>query len=179
MKFTTAWAEIASQNVTLKFTVGALSICCIVLAFTLIKLALKDPLILDRGCATLVSSLSDAKHTDQEIRSFVGLALQERYDSMGAVSHYLSDAELAKREQEQKNLSEKKIVQRIFVNSVIIEKDLILVQADKLLSVGNIRSAFMFPIKAQIKRTDRGEANPYGLILNDVTPVKVENVETK
>lgn len=179
MKFTTAWAEIAAQNVTLKFAVGAMSLCCMVLAFTLIKLCLRDPLVLDRGQETAAIFPSDTRQTDNEIRAFVTKALEQRYDSAVSITPYLSEAELKKRTQEQRNMAEKKISQRLLVGGITIDKDKISVQADKLLSVGNIRSAFMFPLGVQVKRTNRSESNPYGLILAEVTPVKVENVETK
>lgn len=179
MKFTTAWAEIAAQNVTLKFTVGALCICCVVLAFTLIKLCLRGPLVLDRAHETVAIESSDVKQTDAEIRAFVEKALSQRYDSKVQASNFLSESEQAKRIQEQKSLSEKKISQRIFVNTVTIDKEKIKVEADKLLSVGNIRSAFLFPMSVQIQRTERTEINPYGLILSDISPIKVENVEPK
>jgi hypothetical protein len=179
MKFTTAWAEIAAQNVTLKFTVGALCVCCVVLAFTLIKLCLRDPLVLDRGHETIAIQPSDVKQTDAEIRAFVERALIQRYDSNVSAGHFLSESEQTKRNQEQKSLLEKKISQRILVGSVTIEKEKIKVEADKLLSVGNIRSAFLFPMTAQVQRTERTEMNPYGLILSEITPIKAENVEPK
>ena len=179
MKFTTAWAEIAAQNVTLKFTVGALCVCCMVLAFTLIKLCLRDPLVLDRGLETIAIAPSDVKATDAEIRAFVKTALSERYDSNATSGYFLSESEQSKRVQEQKGLSEKKISQRILVGTVTIEKEKIKVEADKLLSVGNIRSAFLFPMTVQVQKSDRTEINPYGLILSDVTPRKAENVEAK
>jgi len=179
MKFTTAWAEIAAQNVTLKFTVGALCICCIVLAFTLIKLCLRDPLLLDRGHETVAILPSDVKQTDTEIKTFVEKALGQRYDSNVTAGPFLSESEQEKRVQEQKSLTEKKISQRILVGSVTTEKEKIKVEADKLLSVGNIRSAFLFPMTVQVRRTERTGINPYGLILSDVTPLKVENAESK
>jgi len=95
------------------------------------------------------------------------------------VGQFLSESEEAKRVQEQKSLSEKKITQRILVGSIAIDKEKIKVEADKLLSVGNIRSAFLFPMTVQVQRTDRTEINPYGLILSNVTPIKVENAEPK
>ena len=52
MRFPTAWADIATQNVTLKFVIGALSISLITTATIAAKLGLKDPIVVERGCVS-------------------------------------------------------------------------------------------------------------------------------
>jgi hypothetical protein len=53
-----------------------------------------------------------------------------------------------------------------------IEGSLVKVEADRLLSVGTIRSAFMFPLVVTIGTVSRTPSNPYGLELVGTESVK-------
>ena len=75
---------------------------------------------------------------------------------------------------EQDELSKKGVVQRVFVNNIKIDASNAVIDADRVLSVGKVRSALVFPLKVVIGSTSRTESNPYGLILRKVSQVQDE-----
>jgi len=170
MKFTTAWAEIASQNLTLKVAVAFLSIATVFLTLTTARLSLKDPLIIERSCFSKIITQGSNERSQQEITGFINEALSARFDSDVALnSSFLSQEELGFRALEQKELSQKNMTQKIIVESIKINGNNVSILADRFITVGSIRSVLPFPLTATIAITDRSAGNPYGLILVKVS----------
>jgi len=70
MRFTTAWAKTAAQNVTLKVATVTLGITTLFQLVVITTLAARDPLVIERSC---FSRMVQAKHNDpskDEIRAF-------------------------------------------------------------------------------------------------------------
>lgn len=175
MRFITAWADVNAENVVLKSVVGLLSICCLVFAVTAAKLALKTPLIVERACYSKVLTAASSERTTAEIEAFVREAIMQRFDSNAVViAGFLSAEEEGFRKQEQETLKSRSIVQCIIFNSAKIEGNQVEVNADRLLSVGEVRSAFSFPLTLVLSTEDRTEANPYGLRL-----LRTSTIESK
>lgn len=169
MKFKTAWADVAAQNLTLKVAVASLSLTTAVLAGTTIKLSMKNLPIIDRGCITQALNPAPNDHTKSEIEEFLRKAFEQRFNSeVQPIPGYLSLDEEATRQVEQKDLSAKGIMQKVIVNSVKLEGNQGTVDADRILHVGQIRSALPFNLSVNLSSTSRNQANPYGLILSKV-----------
>jgi len=110
MKFTYAWADVSSQNVTLKITVLCLSICVIVLGITATKLALKNPIVIERACYSKALSQSTAERSATEIDAFIKEAILQRFNSDAKVTPgFFSTEEEAARNQEQKEFAKKAV----------------------------------------------------------------------
>jgi hypothetical protein len=170
VKFSNFWAEILSQNNALKWGLLSVSIVCVVLATCLISIAAKEPLIIERSCFDKALAISPAKQTDEEVERFVREALPRRFDTQVLDSQvFLSADEYATRLKEVDEFSKKGMSQRILVNSIKVAENSVAVNADRILSVGSIRSALPFPLILKIKATDRSNSNPYGLILSDTS----------
>ena len=72
MKFTSAWADVVTQNLTLKVVVAVLGFCTIALSLTTAKIALKAPLLIERSCFSKATPVAEARqHTTSEIEAFV------------------------------------------------------------------------------------------------------------
>lgn len=171
MRFTVAWANVLSQNITLRTAVVALSTCTLVFGICAVRLALKDPLLIERGCASKVLSTAEAQHTDQEIMSFLQVAIPARYDSLVLeYKPFLSDRELTSRLNEQEEYRKKGMSQRVLVNTAKGEAGVFVVDADRMISIGKVRSALPFPLKAEIRSVSRSPGNPYGLVLHRIVP---------
>ena len=177
MKFTEAWSKIVSENSILKFTIVCLSTLTLFLGISSMKLALKDPIVVERSCFAKAANLGDGKRSSQEIESFLKEALSQRFDTaLQSSLGYVSSDELTLRDKEQKDLQSRKLVQKVILNGVQIGEKGILVDLDRLISVGDIRSAFKFPVAVKIETISRSDVNPYGLIL---TEVKISSKEVK
>lgn len=180
MKFTVAWSEVLTQNIALRVTVLALSGCLVALLVVLVKVSLKDPLIIERGCYTATLEKASSERTEKEITAFLMEALKARFDTDVGETLALSEEEARFREQEQKDFKEKGIHQRLIFNGVKkIEGTEISVDADRLISVGPVRSAFAFPLLVTIGSVKRTDVNPYGLRLMQVKPIQDEKKNEK
>jgi hypothetical protein len=166
MRFTQAWAEIASQNSILKIFALVLCGCCLVLTVATAKLALKDPLVFERGCYTIKRQAVSAERSTQEIETFLKMALAERFDTGAIViPGHLSAEEEGAKQVEQKELSQKGMTQRVVIGTIKVDKTTVEVDADRLISVSQIRSAFAFPLVVTIATATRSDSNPYGLLV--------------
>jgi len=171
MRFTTAWANVLSQNVALRFVTITLSTVSLIFCIATIRLALKDPFIIERECYSTLRPQADPKHTTAEIESFVITALSKRFDSNASDSKvFLSTTEEGFRAKEQEELKMKEMSQRISVNKISkLDGTKAQVDADRTLSVGKVRSTLPFPLTVTLASTARTPGNPYGLIIQRVS----------
>jgi len=172
MKFTSAWADIAAQNINLKVATIFLSLTTMSLGVCVIKLATKDPLVIERGCVTKSLALSGNIRTQQEIEAFVKEGLSQRFDMDNHDTFLLSEDERMNRTQEDKELKSKDLKQRVIINNVKIDGAAVQVDTDRLLSIGQVRSVVSFPLTVILTTIDRTPVNPYGLLLQKVSSQK-------
>ncbi len=170
MKFSTAWAEVANQNLILKIALSSVSICALCFAVIAMKLELREPVIIERGCLSRVVKTANPQRSDDEIQEFVKIALEQRFDTdVKPRVNFVSSNEMNLRAQEQKELASRQLKQRIVVNSIQVDGSAVTVDADRLITVGNVRSALALPLKLKIESQQRDDGNPYGLLLSAAT----------
>ncbi|MBK9293311.1 MAG: hypothetical protein IPM57_02535 [Oligoflexia bacterium] len=168
MKFVDAWDSIAKENKNLKILLFSMSLVAIFLSISTFKAVVKDPLVIERGCYSKI--LPTQKNTSEdEIKQFVKEALEARFNFGLSRPSFLSIKQKELREREQKELNSRNMKQVLVISEVNVQKDKILVKADRLISVGEIRSAFSFPLLVSVESTDRSFDNPYGLVLTEVS----------
>ncbi|MBI2712608.1 MAG: hypothetical protein HYX41_07135 [Bdellovibrio sp.] len=175
MKYNVAWANTAAQNVSLKVALLVLCLIAIVLTLLVAKLSARKPIIIDRACFSSVIEGSQNEHSANEIEAFVREAIRQRFNSdANPVPDYLSPDELAARNQEQKELSSRTMSQTVIVRAIKANGNAIVIDADRLIAVAQIRSAFEFPLTATLNSTPRSVNNPYGLQLLKTIQPKTE-----
>lgn len=175
MKFTAVWSKLASENHLLKVTVAALSLCIVAFAFVSTHLARKRPLVVERSCGATLARLGDASVTQAEVEFFVKEALSQRFNSdSSSGTAYLALSEQKLRDKEQQEMRERGIRQVVLTNQVSVSGEKIEVDADRLISVADVRSAFRFPLLLGLSKTTRSESNPYGLVLTSIKVIEEE-----
>lgn len=175
MKFSVAWANTAAQNVSLKVALVVLCFVSTALTLSTARLSFRKPIIIDRACFSAVIEGSANEHSPSEIDTFIREAIRQRFNSDALpISDYLSTEELAVRIQEQKELGNRGMTQVVVVRSIKTNGNSISIDADRLISVAQIRSAFSFPLNATISSTNRTNNNPYGLQVLKFIPPKLE-----
>lgn len=176
MRFSLAWADIAKQNNVLRIAVIGVTFVCVVTLMIALKFAFKEPLVIERGCFSVVSPTQAQMQTPMEVEAFLKEAVVERFNSDAVVvNDYFALDELKSRDSEQVELKRREIKQTIIVNSVTKQGDSYLVDADRILSVGKIRSAFQMPMTVTIGKTTRTSGNPYGLVVLRIVTIKTED----
>lgn len=176
MRFSMAWADVAKQNNVLRFAVIGVTFICVVILMIGLKFAFREPLVIERGCFSTVAPMQSQAQTPQEIESFLKETVTERFNSDAVVvSDYFALEELKARDSEQTELARREIKQKVVVNAITKQGDGYLVDADRILSVGKIRSAFQIPMIVTIAKATRTSGNPYGLVVLRVAPIKTED----
>lgn len=179
MKFTTAWAKTAAQNVTLKIATIILAIVSIVQLVVVTILSNKDLPVIERGCYSKIRPLVSGTETKSEVESFLIESLAMRFDSNSYIKDgFLSLEELSNREKEQASLRQKQITQRILISEIkITDNSEIYVSLNRLFTVGKIKSVLGINLKIVLQKTNRTEANPYGLVLSSVTAIEDKEIK--
>lgn len=174
MKFNSAWDSVEKENRLLKLLCGSLLILSLALCIVVLGTTAQAPLIIERSCISRVVQPVNELPSDNEMKSFTEAALGARFNSNGGNDALLTEAQQGYRAREQDELEKQKMKQVVIVNDVAIEKDSLRVDADRLISVGEVRSTLKFPLKVQLARVSRSLDNPYGLKLLDVEQIKAE-----
>lgn len=175
MRLSVAWAAVAAQNVTLKVGVVSLAIVSISLAIVTAQLSLRKPLLIERGCLTRAVDLKPTSHDVGEIETFIREAIRQRFNSDAVpIPDYLTSEEEVARAKEQKEFVGRDMTQTVIIRGLKVDGSKISVDADRLIAVAHIRSAFLFPLMATIATTSRTESNPYGLQLVKIEQAKQE-----
>jgi hypothetical protein len=178
MKFIQAWADIAHENVVLKFCVAALSLTNVVTAFALTNFALKKPLVVERSDVTQILTLSDGTATTAEVEQFLRLALSQRFDTAQALDeNWFVAGEVQNRQSEAKEMASRQIRQKVLINKVDVTPGGVTVEADRILEVGTVKTILPFPLLVKMASVDRSPANPYGLKIVAVTNLEKKEVE--
>lgn len=178
MRFSTAWARVAAQNVTLKVATVTLAIVANVQLIAIFGLLSRKPIVIERACYSQSLTVKNTEPTKDEIKSFLLEALPMRFDSDGYLKEgFLAIEELSNREKEQASLKQRQMAQRIIISMITVEGKNITAKADRLVSIGKIKSALSFTLKISLQQTNRTESNPYGLVIESIS--QIEEKENK
>lgn len=178
MKYTEAWASVVSQNFSLKLVSTILGIVSIVLGMINLKLSFKDAVIIERGCSSRTIQPVKDEHSKMEIEYFLKEALSQRFDTqVQATDGLLSPDELKLRDQEQKEFLSRNMKQRVILNSATESSDGFKLETDRIISVGEVRSAFKFSLLVKLESKARSLSNPYGLLV--VSTKQVDDKDSK
>jgi hypothetical protein len=179
MKLSTAFDGMARENYFLKLVVKCLLVVTVALLGIVYNLYDRIPLIVERGSRGLeIVNATEFSRKDPDLKRAITLMLHARLDS-GAVSPelFLNQKQLALRDAEQKDIKARGMSQDAFVRGITFERDQAIVDIDRLIAIGEVRSALRARIKVTFEETSPNELNPYGLLLSLADPV--ETKETK
>lgn len=178
MKFHAAWDSLEKENRNLKILTIALCTLAIFLTVAVTSTATKEPVIVERGCySKMAKTAENAKPTEEEISAFIEKSLGARFNTSPENLDFLSFKQRSFREKEQVELTKQNMTQKVIVSEVKSTNEAVLVNADRFISIGKIRSVLRFPLKVSLETTDRTDSNPYGLLLSDVNPIEEEKKE--
>lgn len=173
MKFNVAWANIAKENVSLKFALVSMMVISIFLSIGFLQMAMKDPIVIERSCKTEFVGKANTKPTVAEIKAFTKEALSQRYSSEVQVNDsFISAKEVQQKKAEEETFKNKKISQFILVRSVSVIDGKVIANIDRIFSMGEARPAYPSQIQLDIQSVTRSTENPYGLILNKIEVIK-------
>ena len=175
MRFTTAWEGVIKDNLHLKISTFTLLITTITFVISTGMLALRPPIIIERGCFSKAAIKGEEKQSGIEYEEFIKKSLEQRLNTETKITEgFISVNEKRKKTKEQTALKKNGITQTVLVRGFEFVDNVAIVDYDKIYSVKNLRSTLPSKIKVLLEKKPRTETNPYGLIL-----VKTEEIKEK
>ena len=173
MKLDVAWAEELARNSVLKILFGAMTLISIVLGVGLVQAATREPLVVERSCMTSLANVASADHSEEEIEAFVTRAVKERFDHrMELAAPLFAGSIVAQHGTELEQYKRRGMRQTVVINQIAINGAEVTVDADRILSVGDVRVALRFGMKIKVSKVPRSSLNPWGLIIQNIQIVK-------
>lgn len=178
MRFSSGIDSLSRENRFLKqltlIVVSLLGIMCgVVLA-----LYNKPPIVVERSSRGLeiVKATPQVLLLDEEITQAVSLMLKARFTTNSPSPEvYLNQEQLELKSIEQTDMASKNMSQGIVIREIELKREEILAQFDRVISIGEVRSALKTLVKIKFEEISPNELNPYGLILSKVEPL--ENIK--
>ena len=180
MKFSTAFDGLAKEIQFLKLLTKVLLLITSLLLGIVYGLYDQVPLIVERSSRGLeIVRATEFKRKEADLKLAIRLMLGARFDSTAVSPEvFLNQKQMLLRDTEQRDMKARGMSQSIFVRAITFTKDQALVELDRLIAVGEVRSALKAKLKVSFEETSANELNPYGLLLSLADPVD-QNEETK
>jgi hypothetical protein len=174
MKFSSGVDGLSKENQFLRTLTKNLLLIIASLFGLVLFFSNKEPIIVERNYHGLeVLKRVPLARTESDLQQAVTLMIKARFDSDTIAPHvFLNPKQLLLRETEQKDLKAQNMNQKIILRVVTITKDKALVELDRVISVGELRSALKAKVKLSFEETEPTEINPYGLTLSLADPIQ-------
>ncbi|MBX3039556.1 MAG: hypothetical protein KF789_02460 [Bdellovibrionaceae bacterium] len=174
MKFSSAVDSLTKENLFLRTAVKILGFAVLFLTMAVLFLHDKSPVVVERSSRGMeIVQMTKLARSEADIQQAIRLMLIARFDS-GAVNAdvFLSKRQMELREAEQKEMKARGLYQGVVFRSAKVTKEEAFVEFDRVLSVGEIRSALKTVVKVAFEEVDPTELNPYGLKLALAAPTE-------
>ncbi|MBL7555110.1 MAG: hypothetical protein JNM24_04745 [Bdellovibrionaceae bacterium] len=166
MNLSSAWDSLVKENNILKLGLLAMGLSIVALTSLVIFYRDKDPLVIERGCYSKSIDTAKLSVTPDEIKTFLSLALEKRFNSETFNEEfYLSFEQRERRKSEQMEMKQRNILQTVIFRNFKTSGSELLIDADRLIALGEVRSAFPIKLVGRIEIVKRTVENPYGLLL--------------
>jgi hypothetical protein len=176
MRFANVFDGMNKENQFLRTLAKIMTATIGLLAAAVLALYDKQPVMVERTSHGLeiVTPTLVIRHLD-EIKIAASLMVKERF-STDAISPelFLNQKQLLLKDTEQKDMKARGISQAVVIRNVELDGDKAVVDFDRILSVGDVRSALKTKIKVAFEEVSPNELNPYGLLLSLAEPVEKE-----
>ena len=178
MKFSSTVDSLSKENGFLRTVVKILILAVMLLSLAVLFLHDKEPTVVERSSRGLeIVRMTSLKRTEQDVEQALRLMLKSRFDS-GAIAPdiFISKRQLELREAEQKEMKSRGLAQNTVFRKAMVTKDAATIDFDRVLAIGEIRSALKTVVKVTFEETEPTELNPYGLKLNDAVATDPKEV---
>jgi hypothetical protein len=174
MRFSHNIAKEIFDRSALKLAVLCLSLVSLTFGIFLALDVSKEPVIIERACETNLLSSASSSQSKEEVLAFVKVAVALRFDTQVSrdPSVFMVQDLVVSRSKEQDELKKNNIDQRVFVRSARLDGDHFVIESDRLIAVGKVRSAIPTTLIAKISSKSRSMTNPYGLVLTNIDQLK-------
>ncbi len=174
MRFSSAIDSLNKENLFLRKVVKLLLASVLLLGISVLFLHDKEPVVVERSSRGLeIVRIATLVRTESDIDQALRLMLKARFDS-GSISPdiFLSKRQMDLREIEQREMKSRGLFQSVVYRKGKVSKDEAVIEFDRVLSIGDIRSALKTTVKVAFEETGPTDLNPYGLKLALASPIE-------
>ncbi len=178
MKFSSTVDSLSKENGFLRTVVKVLILADMLLSLAVLFLHDKEPAIVERSSRGLeIVRMTPLNRTEHDIELALKLMLKARFDSAAlAPDVFISKRQTEIRETEQREMKTRGLTQATVFRKAVVNKDAATIDFDRVLAIGEIRSALKTVVKVTFEEIDPTELNPYGLRLNDAVAIDSKEV---
>lgn len=172
MKFSSAVDSLSKENQFLRMAVKVLGFAVLFLAMAVLFLHEKNPVLVERSSRGLeIVQATKLARSEADTQQAIRLMLASRFDS-GAINPevFITKRQMELREAEQSEMKSRGLYQGVVFRNAKVTKEEAVVEFDRVLSIGEIRSALKTVVKIAFEETEPTELNPYGLKLALAAP---------
>lgn len=181
MKFSSAVDVMQKENRFLRnlvqmliLVIGALAVVC-VLMFN------KSPVMLERNSHGLeIMQPTELLRKPSDVEAAIKLMMIARFNTDAkAPEIFINPKEMLMRDTEQKDMKSRNMTQSVLIRAVRLAKDVATVDIDRLIAIGDLRSALKAQIQITFEEVTPNELNPYGLLLSTAEPMQPTSKQEK
>ncbi len=168
MKISLSIDALTKENKFLKLVTKLLFSVVFILLLQTIFLYNRDPILIQsstRGLEILEPLLVTKSNLDVKVATQNMLKARFNTETFSP-DLYLSDKQKILRETEQRELKNRNMNQSVIIRSIELSKDQALVDLDRVIAVGDLRTAVRTKLKIAFEESEPNELNPYGLVLS-------------
>ena len=92
---------------------------------------------------------------------------------------FINPKEMLMRVTEQKDMKSRGMTQTVLVRALHMDKDDASVDLDRIIAIGDLRSALKTKVRITFEEVTPNELNPYGLLLSTAEPIQPPAKEEK
>jgi len=174
MKLSNAYEGLAKENHFLRqVTIGLLVLSTLLLG-VVYSLYDRLPMMFERSARGLeIVAPTPFMRRSDDLKAAITLMVKARFEStVIAPEIFINPKQIVLRDTEQKEMKARGMSQSIVVRTVEVSKDQAVVDLDRVIAVGEIRSALRAKIRVSFEETTPTELNPYGLLLSVAEPIE-------
>lgn len=179
MKFSSGIDALNRENESLRLYLKLAILSLGLLSLAIVIIADRDPIMIEKSSQGLeVVHPVKLRRSDGDVKVATELMLKARFNTTNyAPDIFLSDRQMELRATEQHELKARGLAQAIIIRSVKLEKSTTTIEFDRVIAIGEVRSAIRTVAQIEFQHDEPNELNPYGLKLATLTTI--ENKEVK
>jgi len=175
MRFSSTVDSLSRENRYLRRINALLAVGLCLSTLGVLLLYDKAPSLVMRSSRGLeIVNLTPLKQTAPDLNQAVALMLKARLDTDTISPEvYLSDRQRVLRQEEQREFKSRGLSQAIVIRAVHLRDGAATAELDRVISLGEIRSAIKASVSLVFEAIEPNELNPYGLRLATLAPLGV------
>ena len=168
MKISLSIDSLLKENKFLKLVTKLLFGLVFILLLQVVSLYTREPIIIQSSTRGLeILEPMTVSRTNLDLKVAAQNMLKARFNTETlSPDLFLADKQQLLRESEQRELKSRNMTQAIIIRNIELSKNQAMVDLDRVIAVGDLRTAIRAKLKIAFEESEPNELNPYGLVLS-------------